>query len=155
LVSTHLIAEFEGLIDEFTVMERGKEVLEGKGVEVDHQGRGGIVHRYWQHRIQEVFRLAGWDPELEHVNADVYVSLDGQDLAVEVAMGDNDREVDHAKERLEHGVDEVWVVCQNKSVIAELKQAMEEKDLPMECIEFKRFRDFKDADIFESSELAI
>ena len=27
LVSTHLIAEFEGLIDEFTIMDRGREVL--------------------------------------------------------------------------------------------------------------------------------
>jgi len=27
LVSTHLISEFEGLIDEFTIMERGKDVL--------------------------------------------------------------------------------------------------------------------------------
>ena len=26
-VSTHLISEFEGLIDEFTIIERGREVL--------------------------------------------------------------------------------------------------------------------------------
>jgi hypothetical protein len=132
--------------------ERGRDYVEDElDVEVEHRGRGGIIHRYWQHQIRDVFDLAGWTAKIELFDADVYVHMEDKELAVEVAMGANDRELEHVKQRLERGLDEVWVVCPNKSVRKELRQQMEEEDVPMDQVEFRRFRDFNDTEIFEES----
>ncbi|MFC5133734.1 MULTISPECIES: ATP-binding protein [Haloferacaceae] len=132
--------------------DRGRSYVEDElDQDIEHRGRGGIIHRYWQHQIRDVFELAGWTAKVELFDADVYVYMDEKEIAVEVAMGTNDREIEHAKQRLDRGLDEVWVVCPNESVKNELKQQMEDEDLPMERIEFRRFRDFSDTEIFESS----
>jgi len=134
--------------------DQGHAFLESHNIEVDRSGRGGIVHQYWQHQIKEACELSGWTAKVELFDADVYVNMDGKELAIEIAMGPNDREVEHAKQRLERGLDEVMVVCPDKSVIAELREKMEENDLPMKSIQFRRLRDFSDTAIFESDELA-
>lgn len=135
--------------------EQGKAWLADHDIAVTRTGRGGVVHRYWQHQVQEAFELAGWTADLERHDTDVYVEMDGKEIAVEIAMGDNDREVEHAKQRLEQGFHKVIVVCPNQKVITKLKKKMEEKDLDMKWLEFRSFRDFKDTEIFESDELGI
>jgi len=109
--------------------DKGRDYIEAKlEREIDHQGRGGIVHRYWQHQIRDVFQMAGWTTKIELFDADVYVLMDDKELAVEVAMEANDREVQHAKQRLDRGLDEVWVVCPNKTVSSELAEKWRRKD---------------------------
>lgn len=135
--------------------EDGKEYLaEEEDTEVERKGKGGIVHRYWQHQIRDAFELAGWTAKLELFDADVYVHMGEKELAVEVAMGNNDREVDHVQQRLDQGLDEVWVVCPNTTIISQLKEKMEKQGVQMERVEFRRLRDFKDTEIFKDSELA-
>jgi len=135
--------------------EQGKAWLADHDIEVTRTGRGSVVHRYWQHQVQEAFNLAGWTAELERHDTDVYVEMDGKEIAVEIAMGDNEREIEHAKQRLTEGFHKVIVVCPNQQVISKLKTKMKENDLDMKWLEFRPLRDFKDTEIFESDELGI
>lgn len=135
--------------------EQGKEYLADKeGVEIERRGKGGVVHRYWQHQIKDIFEQAGWTAKLELFDADVYVHMQEKEIAVEVAMGNNDREIDHVKQRLDRGLDEVWVVCPNDTIIAQLKEKLEEAGVSRERVAFKRLSDFTDPEIFKPSELA-
>lgn len=98
-------------------------------LDTKHRGRGGIVHRYWQHRLKELFEAAGWTAKRELFDADVYVNLGETELAVEVAMGNNTREVDHVQQHLEKGFDTVWVVCRDAAVKDGLEERLAENDL--------------------------
>jgi len=130
--------------------EQGRDYVNNEfDREIKHRGRGEIVHRYWQHQIRDAFDLAGRTAKVELFDADVYVLMDDKELAVEVAMRANDREVKHAKQRLERDLDEVWVVCPDEAVSNEIEQRMEEEGLLMDQIAFRLFRDFSDTEIFE------
>ena len=74
LISTHLISEFEGLIDEFTIMDRGRAVLM---LEAD-QAR----ERYQKIRV----RFAQSPPDLD-LTAALHVHRDGRELDVIVNGG--------------------------------------------------------------------
>jgi len=128
--------------------EQGRDWLADQEIDVERKGRGSIIHRYWQHQVRDTFELAGWTAELEQLDADVYAKQGGDEIAVEIAMGDNDREVEHAKQRLEQGFDKVLVVCPNQEVINTLEEKMEEQGVAMERLRFRRFRDFNDTEIF-------
>jgi len=109
--------------------EKGRDYVEDSlDLDADHQGRGGIIHRYWQHRIKGAFEEAGWDAFLEKFDTDVYVNMGSTELAIEVAMGDNSREIQHVKDHLERGF-QVWIACRNKEIRKGLKQRLEETEL--------------------------
>jgi hypothetical protein len=123
--------------------DRGREYVENDlNLEVNQRGRGGGVHRYWQHRIKKAFETAGWTAELEMFDADVYVNLHDSELVIEVAMGNNQREIDHIKEHLDTGFDSIWVVCRNQEILEDLKQRMQENGLLEDRLAFRLFRDF-------------
>ena len=70
-VSTHLITEFEGLIDEFTIVENGKEALT---LEADEA----------RSRFQKIrARFSGVPPEIDFVSANK-VRRDGRELEITV-----------------------------------------------------------------------
>lgn len=119
------------------------------GLDTKHRGRGGIIHRYWQHQVKEAFENAGWDAHLEKFDADVYVNMDETELVVEVAMGDNPREVDHVKQHLETGFDAVWISARNQEILGGLKQRIKEQGLDRERLAFRLLRDFNDSEITE------
>jgi ABC-2 type transport system ATP-binding protein len=76
-VSTHLISEFEGLIDEFTIIDRGRSVLT--------LGADAARERY-----QKVYaRFAGEPPALELAGARV-VKQRGREIEVVVNGNSND-----------------------------------------------------------------
>ncbi len=77
LVSTHLIAEFEGLIDEFTLMDRGREVLS--------LGADQARERYQKIRA----RFAGAPPAVEFKEA-MSVRRDGRELEL-IANGGGEK----------------------------------------------------------------
>jgi ABC-2 type transport system ATP-binding protein len=77
LVSTHLIAEFEGLIDEFTIMDRGRNVLT--------LGADDARQRYQKIRA----RFAGAAPELKLEGA-LNIRKTGREVEV-IANGGGDR----------------------------------------------------------------
>ncbi|NLV13236.1 ATP-binding protein [Haloarcula argentinensis] len=128
--------------------DKGRDYAEdGLDLNSKHQGRGGIIHRYWQHRIKEAFEEAGWDVFLEKLDADIYVNMGDTELVVEVAMGDNQREIDHVKQHLETGFDAVWVACRKREILEGLKQRMKEQAVDMERVAFRLVREFNGLEI--------
>jgi hypothetical protein len=129
--------------------EKGRDYVEDSlDLDAEHQGRGGIIHRYWQHRIKEALEEAGWNSVfLEKFDADVYVNMGNTELVVEIAMGDNQREVDHVKQHLEREFDAIWVAARNQEVLDRLKQRIEEEELDRERVAFRLVRAFQEEDI--------
>ncbi|MDG5761345.1 hypothetical protein QA600_18605 [Natronococcus sp. A-GB1] len=107
-------------------IDYAKTVLE---LDPTHRGRGGIVHRYWQHRLVQLFEDAGWTAKRELFDADVYVNMAETELVIEVAMGNNQREVDHVQQHLAEGFDAVWVLCRDTTVKTALEQRLADQDL--------------------------
>jgi short-subunit dehydrogenase len=66
------------------------------------------------------------------------------ELVVEVAMGDNPREVDYVKQHLERGFDAVWIAGRNQEILEGLKQRIEEQALDLEQVAFRLVRDFQE-----------
>jgi len=120
--------------------DRGRNYAETHlGADTQQRGRGGIVHQYWQHRIKEMFEEAEWTAKREVFDADVYVNMQDTELVVEVAMGNNAREVEHVEQHLEKGFDAVWVVCRNEAVRDGLQQRLEENGLLVDRLTFRLF----------------
>jgi len=126
--------------------EKGRDYAESLDLDAKHTGRGGIVHRYWQDRIRNAFEGAGWDAFLEKFDADVYVNMGSTELVVEVAMGDNPREIEHIEKHLDKGFI-VWIACRNQEIRDGLNQRLEEKDVDEDSVVFRLFRQFNELDI--------
>jgi DNA-binding MarR family transcriptional regulator len=124
--------------------EKGRDYAE-KSLDLDmrHTGRGGIIHRYWQNRIKEIFEQQSWDAFLEKFDADVYVNMGDTELVVEVAMGDNPREIKHVQQHLEKGFDAVWIACRDKEILEGLKQRIEEQELDRDRVAFRVVRELE------------
>ncbi|MDY6778057.1 MAG: ATP-binding protein [Candidatus Nanohaloarchaea archaeon] len=141
-VEERQVTAVRGRMKLLELTDKGRGVLEEEGADVSGAGRGGIVHRYWQHRIQEALETWGWAVELEVADADLGAERDGASVAVEVSMENVEREVDHAKQRLRDGFDGVVVVGRNESVRDGLMQRVEEESVDSESVGFLRFQDF-------------
>jgi DNA-binding PadR family transcriptional regulator len=128
--------------------EKGREYVESElGFDLKTGGRGGVVHRYWQHRLMKLFEEAGWNPHLEKLDADVYVNFGWMELAIEVAMGNNQREIDHIKKHLEKGLDAVWMFCRNQEIREGLVDRLKEEGLDLDRVVFRLFRELNDVEI--------
>ena len=124
--------------------DRGRDYVEDQlDLEAEHEGRGGIIHRYWQHRIKEALEDEDLNAYLETFDADVYVNLYDSELVVEVAMGDNPREIEHIQKHLDKDFT-IWVAARNQEILEGLKQRMQEKGLSTNRVDFRTVRDFND-----------
>jgi hypothetical protein len=125
--------------------ERGYSYAEDNlDCEPEHEGRGGIVHRYWQHRVKKAFEDVGWPVKLELFDADVYVNTGELEIVVEVAMENTSREREHIKNHLETGFDAIWVVCRNQDVRKGLEDRVSEAGLDTQPVVFRETRDFEE-----------
>ncbi|MDZ7688620.1 MAG: ATP-binding protein [Halobacteriales archaeon] len=125
--------------------EQGRKYAQNElDLEVEDDGRGGIVHRYWQHRIRDAFEKKGWHAFVEKFDADVYVNMGNAEMVVEVAMGNNPREVEHVKQHLDTGFDAVWIVARNQEILDGLKRRLEENNLSSDCVAFRPLRQFNE-----------
>lgn len=141
------IKTLEGRPKLLQLTEKGREYVEEElDLDATQQGRGGIIHQYWQHQIKEAFEEAGWTASIEMHDADIYVDMGNMELAVEVAMGDNPREIEHVEKHLDQGFT-VWVVCRNREVQEGLRQRLEENELLSDSVLFRRFREFSNNQI--------
>ncbi|MFP9061721.1 ATP-binding protein [Natrialbaceae archaeon A-chndr2] len=130
---------------EFT--KKGRKYVENQlDLDPSEEGRGGIAHRYWQHRIKEVFEKMGWTVKLELFDADVYINMNDSELVVEVAMGNNHREIEHIEKHLEK-FDTVWIVCPNQQVCDGLAERLNQSNIGSEQVVFHRFQDINDGDL--------
>jgi len=126
--------------------DKGRDYAQNQlDLDTKHRGRGSIIHRYWQTRIKEAFEDAGWHAFLEKFDADVYVNMGNSELVVEVAMGDNPREIEHIKKHLDTSFT-VWVAGRNQGVLDGLKQRMNEEGLDSGRVAFRLVRDFSDSE---------
>jgi DNA-binding PadR family transcriptional regulator len=130
--------------------EKGRSHVEqNTGLDPSHKGRGGIVHRYWQHFIKDVFEEAGWYAFVEKFDADVYINMGNNELVVEVAMGNNSREIKHVEQHLEKDFT-VWIAVRDKETRERLKQRMKEQGLDSDRVVFRLLREFRDKEILPS-----
>ncbi len=140
LLSNDLVEEVEvstkqgrGKLLDFT--DRGHTYLEDQGIEIELTSRGGIAHLYWQERIRERLEELGYASQLEHQDRDVY-GLKNSDVAVEVAMGKNQREVEHIEDAIERGYGKIVVAGQNPEVKGYVRRKAEEEGLDEEHVVF-------------------
>jgi len=127
--------------------ENGREVSSELGIDVGHEGRGGIVHRYWQSKVQEYLSGSGWNCEMEQDDADVVAEKAGVSVAFEIAMGSNEREVEHAEQRIADGFDMIVVICRNKPVVEGLRDRIEDRLSDRDSVAFWTFQELFDGDI--------
>ena len=131
----------------FELTETGREYVESSlKVDTKQRGRGGIEHRYWQHRIKKAFEEAGWPAKRELFDADVYVNMHDMELVVEIAMGVNDREIEHVDQHLVKGFDAIWVVCRTDEVRTGLKERLKEDGLLDERVNLRLTQEIGDTE---------
>ena len=128
----------------FELTDRGRDYVETcLGMDAKQRGRGGIIHRYWQYRLKEMFESAGWVAKRELFDADVYVNMAGVELVIELAMTADDREVDHVKRHLEKGFDRIWIVCRTEDVKADLRKRLEEEGLFRDRVDLRLLQEIR------------
>ncbi|MCY4730464.1 ATP-binding protein [Natronomonas gomsonensis] len=136
----------QGRVKLFELTDRGEDVVEDLDVEFERSGRGGVVHRYWQHRVSDSLEEEGLNTVIEKSHADVYVNVDGEAVAVEVAMGRNDREVEHISDRLDKKFDRVVTLCRNESIKGFIENRISDIDVSTEQVEIRLLRQFLNRD---------
>lgn len=136
----------QGRVKLFELTDAGKEFAEDLGIEVERSGRGGVVHRYWQYKISGRLEEEDLSPVIEKSHADVYVNYDGDGIAIEVAMGRNEREIEHISDRLEQGFDRVVTLCRNEYVKDFIEQKTEKIDVSEEQVDILLLREFFEGD---------
>jgi hypothetical protein len=83
------------------------------------------------------------------LDADVYVNFGWMELAIEVAMGNNQREINHIKKHLEKGLDAVWVFCRNQEIREGLIDRLDDGESDLDRVVFRLFRELTDVEIPE------
>jgi len=136
----------QGRMKLLELTDKAKDYLEDLDVEVERSGRGGIVHRYWQHRVSDSLEEGGLNPVVEKSHADVFVNVDGEGVALEIAMGRNAREVEHISDRLDQGFDRVVTLCRNKSVKGFIEDKLDDVDVDRDKVDVLLLRQFFDAE---------
>lgn len=95
---------------------------------MDAHTRGGVVHRFWQHRLRDAFEEQGYNAELEDRDADVSTTNGNGEYAVEVAMKDRPREVKHVRKHLAE-FDKILIAARNKDVQDGLQERLSKQGL--------------------------
>ena len=145
VVIERTVSTGEGRLKLLEFTDKGRTYLEDQDIGIDREGRGGVVHRYWQHQVQEIFEEAGWTAQIEVFDADVYVHMDEVELAIEIAMGPNDREIEHVEKHLSKDF-EVWIVCRNPEVKTKLQSKLNDKAVDENCVQTMLVHDLVDID---------
>lgn len=125
--------------------DTGRAYLAEQGVEVSRRGRGGIVHRYWQHFLCDAFDEAGFDAEIEQDDADIGLEIGDARIAIEVAMTAADREVKHVRDRLSADFDQVVVGCRSSSVRITLKTKLSKAELDTDRVHVRLLQELQSA----------
>jgi DNA-binding MarR family transcriptional regulator len=136
----------QGRVKLFELTDIGEEFLEEIGVDVVRTGRGGVVHRYWQHRVSELLEERDLNPVIEKSHADVFVNQEGEAVAIEIAMGRNERELEHVSDRVDQGFDRVLTLCKNSSVKGFIEDRIDRTAVSEDSVDIRLLREFLDDD---------
>ncbi|MFB1065036.1 hypothetical protein [Natrinema sp. H-ect4] len=151
LVETGLVTERSletetGVRKLLELTDRGRTYVEDKlSLDPSHEGRGSIVHRYWQHQVKKMFEKAGWATKPELFDADIYVNTGKIEVAIEIAMENTQREREHVEKHIEYGFDVIWIVCRTEKVRDGLKQRLEDTGIDPDQVVFHLAQDVSDA----------
>ena len=109
--------------------KKGKRVLREEDVEIIERGKGGLEHRFWQHKIAEHFEEKDYNTKIEHEvdskSIDVYAE-NGEKIGIEVAMGPKG-EVENIEKDLEVGLDKLIVACNDERTMSDIGKKSREK----------------------------
>jgi DNA-binding PadR family transcriptional regulator len=149
LLEKNLVEEANASVDQgrvklFELTDLGEEFLEEIGVDVVRTGRGGVVHRYWQHSVSQLLEEKDLNPVIEKSHADVFVNQDGEAVAIEIAMGRNERELEHVSDRVDQGFDRVLLLCENAAVRGFIEDRIDTIDASRDSVDIRLLRDFFD-----------
>jgi hypothetical protein len=97
LLNNHLLTSANISIDRKIIKilgltEQGRNVL---GIKTQSSREGGLVHRYWQHRLAEHLKSCGYNVEIEAPvgngkTIDIVAERDGKRIAFEIETGNSD-----------------------------------------------------------------
>ena len=134
----------EGQVKVLELTEKGRSYVRDElDLDPEQRGRGGAKHRYWQYQIKKAFEEAGHAVKIEKFDADVYVHMGSFELAIEVAMGENPREIEHVEKHL--GKDfAVWITAPNQEILDGLRQRIQENGLDTDQLTFTPLTRFQD-----------
>jgi len=143
-ITPHYVQLGRGRMKLFELTTRGRDYLAATDITINRRGRGGIVHQFWQHKVKETVEEHGLTANREQADADVAVTdPDGKRrIAVEVAMGDNERELEHIQKHLDGPFDAVVVACHSHAVRDKLRDRADDRDLLNDRVSLRLVRDF-------------
>jgi hypothetical protein len=115
------------------VTSKGWELLERYKVNVRKPaGKGGLIHQYWQQRLQKWFlqNYPGCKATIEQMvegkAVDVGVEIEGRRIAVEIMIKGEEKELVNIVKDLEVGFDEVVIVTEDKETGRSLERKIGE-----------------------------
>jgi DNA-binding MarR family transcriptional regulator len=129
------------------ITEKGRDYLKAKEIRTRLRGKGGIVHQWWQKKIQEFYKHIGQnaviEPNVGGLNSDILVfGQEGKRVAVEVALSHHNQ-VKNIQRDLKF-FDKVIVASEKKTLMkrieAEAKMVLSKDDLKR--VKFCLLRDF-------------
>lgn len=96
---------------------QGRDIL---GIKSQSNREGGLVHRYWQHRLAEHLKNCGYEVEVEAPvgdgkTIDIVARRDGRRIAFEIETGNSDAKA-NVEKCLNASVDRVFVVAVSQVV---------------------------------------
>ena len=112
------------------VTQQGRGLLQEIKVPYRVRGKGGFVHRYWQHIIQAWLHGQGHHAEIEarspggEKQVDVGATVDGSRVAFEVVVVGLDKEQSNLTKDREDGWDRVVFCCDRTSTIRSLQRRL-------------------------------
>jgi DNA-binding PadR family transcriptional regulator len=121
--------------------DKGRHHLERQDWNTSIDGRGGIVHKFWQHTIKDIMQDAD-EVAIEKHDADVYFKIRENEVAVEIARRNKKREVEHVQKHIDQGLNKVFVCCATKTVMNGIKQRLHERRLMEHDVEITTLHNF-------------
>jgi len=109
-----------------------KAAIEHFGPQNLGKGHGGFIHRYYQHRLQDVFKQQGYQPVPEAwlggKAVDIGLFCDGKPaIAVEIGLSDTNQELINFRKDLEAGWPHVRSLCLERDFLEKLKKEWEKE----------------------------
>jgi hypothetical protein len=95
-------------------------------------GRGGVIHRYIQHLVEDGATTKGYSAQCEKDLGnggivDVYLEKAGERIGIEIAvLSKPSREVAHIRQCLKAGCDKIFGIFLDETLLARTGEAMEE-----------------------------
>lgn len=127
----------KGQRDLYQITENGREQLQQQGIDCKIKGRGGIKHQFWQHTLKQKIEDAGYAAKIEELDADIYANTGEHQFAVEIALSQSDREIDHVEKHLENDFDHVTTACQSKKIQRQLQQKLDSNSLDANSVDIR------------------